>query len=130
MDFKTIPYKTMSYRELIAYCLKTHLKATGMTQAELARRLGFEGSGNIISMHLNVNKRDSAFPVSRLPALKRECQLDWYACAVLLDRRAVYHGTGPTYLDRESTHFILHCGANAVADQRAFGYARELSHGC
>jgi hypothetical protein len=130
MNFKAIPYKKMSYRELISYCLRTHLAETDLTQAELARRLGFDGSGNIISMHLDVNNRVSAFPVSRLPALKRECQLDWYACAVLLDKRAVCHGAGSTKLDQMSTHFILHCGAKAVADRKNLGYGEEVGHGC
>jgi len=130
MNFKAIPYKTMTYRQLIAYCLKCHLDATGQTQAELARRLGFAGTGNIISMHLDDANRVSPFPIARLPALKRECGLDWYACVVLLDKRAVHHGSGPTRLDRDSTHFILHCGAFAAKDKRAFGYGAEVRHGC
>lgn len=131
MNFTDIVFKTMTYRKLIAHCLKTRLEDAGMTQSALAKNLGFTGTGNIISMHLAPDSRTSAFPVARLAALKRECGLDWYACLVLLHKRAINHGAGTTRMDRESMHFVLHCGAHAAADFKACGYGKTgVLHGC
>ena len=133
MYFKDIDYKAKTYRELIAVVLQRRLDETNMTQASLASNLGFKSKkGNIICMHLNPANTVSAFPIARLPALKKECGLDWYECFVLLQKRATCDGTqGSTKMDKLTTDFILCCGRQAPADYLANGYGDgELPHGC
>jgi hypothetical protein len=133
MHLRDVPFKTMTYRELIAHILRRHLVNEALTQLDLAKALGFK-SGNIVSMHCDPENAVSPFPLARLPALKVECKLDWYACLVLLHKRALHHAdgaAGSTRMDVPTTHFVLKCGECAPGDFRTHGYAAGgACYGC
>lgn len=116
----------MSYKATIAFYLQSRLD-TGLTQAQLAHRLGFK-SGNIISMHLDPDNAISPFPVARLPALAAECALDSCACLALLNQRATHHPDNATRIDKATLHFLVRCSAGAVSMYRARNPG--AAHGC
>lgn len=102
----------MYYKAKISYYLQSRLD-TGLTQAQLAGRLGFNNS-NVISMHLDPSNAISPFPVKRLPALAAECGLDDRQCLALLNQRAIDHPDSPTQLDQATLHFVMRCSVGAV----------------
>lgn len=107
----------MTYKTQISYYLQICLD-TGLTQAELATRLGFKSS-NLISMHLDPNHAISPFPIKRLPALARECGLNAYECLVLLHKRSACHPDSATRLDKETLHFLVRCSAGAASARKS-----------
>lgn len=116
----------MSYKAKIAAYLQSRLDI-GLTQAQLAHRLGFKTS-NVISMHLDPNNAISPFPVARLPALADECGLDSYACLTLLNLRAIHHPDNATKIDKATLHFLVRCSAGAIQMYRVL--KTGAAHGC
>jgi hypothetical protein len=102
----------MTYKERIAAHLRACLRA-GLTQAELARKLGFKHS-NVISMHLDPANGISPFPLKRLPALAAQCHLAAGDVLELVTIRAVNHPESATELDKPTLDFILGCNTKVV----------------
>lgn len=112
----------MTYKECIAYYLRACL-SHGMTQGELAKRLGFK-HGNVISMHLDPSNPISPYPLKRLPALAKQCHIAAGDVLELLMTRAVYHPDNATELDKPTLDFILLCNTEAVLQQAEAAHGR------
>lgn len=115
----------MNFKERIANHLRSSLDA-GRTQAELARELGFK-SGNLISMHLDPKNPISPFPLKRIPALARICDLSDQEALSLIYARANFHPTSASELDKPTLAFVLRCGVKSLLVRRA---SVETSHAC
>jgi hypothetical protein len=113
----------MNYKQRIASHLRAAL-AKGLTQAELARELGFNNP-NLISMHLDVASTISPFPLKRLPALAAHCGLTDQEALGLINARAVWHPTSPTEVDQPTLTFMLRCGITSL---RARCSKAEMPH--
>ena len=95
----------MTYMQRIAAHLKALCEA-GMTQRQLAHRLGFK-TGNVVNMHMNPESSIAPFPLKRLPALCACAQLDPREAMSLVLARTKDHGDAPTQLDPRTLKWIL-----------------------
>lgn len=95
----------MNYKELVAKHIDT-LADGGHDREDIAKLLGFPRA-NVVSMHRDPANPISPFPLSRLPALARACNLSPQECVELIWARATDYPEGATSFDRKTFIWVV-----------------------
>jgi transcriptional regulator with XRE-family HTH domain len=116
-----MPSTSATYKTRVAEHLESAASRYGLTQQQLAERLGLK-KGNYVSMLANPATKDQ-LSLSRLPALAKLCGLTPAECLALVYRRIADHPDQPVQLDVDVFKLVLTCTVAVVDAKRAAGAA-------